>query len=81
MDKKYENILDRLEILEKNEKIHSLRIEGAKSRDIGLLERVKELEFETEHLKKEAQATKRELIRFKKAYDSLKDNEGAKNEV
>ena len=81
MDKKYENILDRLEILEKNEKIHSLRIEVAKSRDIGLLERVKELEFEMEHLKKEAQATKRELIRFKKAYDSLKDKEGAKNEV
>lgn len=81
MDKKYENILDRLEILEKNEKIHSLRIEVAKSRDIGLLERVKELEFEMEHLKKEAKATKRELIRFKKAYDSLKDKEGAKNEV
>lgn len=81
MDKKYENILDRLEILEKNEKIHSLRIEVAKSRGIGLLGRVKELEFEMEHLKKEAQATKRELIRFKKAYDSLKDNEGEKNEV
>ena len=42
---------------------------------------MKELEFEMEHLKKEAKATKRELIRFKKAYDSLKDKEGAKNEV
>ena len=81
MDKKYENILDRLEILEKNEKIHSVRIQIAKMRDDALLNRVKELEFEMEHLKKEAQATKREFVRFKKAYNSLKDKEGAGNEV
>lgn len=81
MDKKYENILDRLEILEKNEKMHSVRIQIAKMRDDALLNRVKELEFEMEHLKKEAQATKREFVRFKKAYNSLKDKEGAGNEV
>ncbi len=66
MDKKYENILDRLEILEKNEKIHSLRIEVAKSRDKGLLSRVKELEYKTEQLEKDLQEANREIYRLKK---------------
>ena len=66
MDEKYENILDRLETLEQNEKIHSLRIEVAKSRDKGLLNRVKELEYKTEQLEKDLQEANREIYRLKK---------------
>lgn len=76
-----ENILTRLETLEQSKKAHDLRIQLSNMRCDALLNRVKELEFEMEHLKKEAQETKRELIRFKKAYNSFKGKEGAKHEV
>lgn len=61
MGEKYEDILDRLEMLEKNEKIHSLRIDLAGMKYDALLNRVKELEYKTKQLEKDLQKANRDI--------------------
>jgi hypothetical protein len=61
MGEKYEDILARLEMLEKNEKIHSLRIDLAGMKYDVLLNRVKELEYKTKQLEKDLQKANRDI--------------------
>lgn len=65
MDEKYENILTRIETLEKNERAYSVRMQIAKMRDDVLLKRVKELECKTKELEEDLQNANREIYKLK----------------
>lgn len=66
MDEKYEDILARLETLEKNERAYSVRMQIAKMRDDVIFNRVKELKCKIEQLEKDLQEANREIYRLKK---------------
>lgn len=66
MDEKYEDILARLETLEKNERAYSIRMQIAKMRDDVIFNRVKELKCKIEQLEKDLQEANREIYRLKK---------------
>lgn len=60
-----ENTLDRLEALERDTRIDSLRLDGVRSRYNEILAKVKMLEYEMKRLNQLTRATQRELVRLK----------------
>lgn len=61
-----ENTLDRLEALERDTRIDSLRLDGVRARYNEILAKVKMLEYEMKRLNQSTQATNRELARLKR---------------
>lgn len=61
-----ENTLDRLETLERDTRIDSLRLDGVRARYNEILAKVKMLEYEMKRLNQSTQATNRELVRLKR---------------
>lgn len=61
-----ENTLDRLEALERDTRVDSLRLDGVRARYNEILAKVKMLEYEMKRLNQSTQATRNELVRLKR---------------
>nr|DAM58390.1 MAG TPA: hypothetical protein [Caudoviricetes sp.] len=71
-----ENTLDRLEALERDTRVDSLRLDGVRARYNEILAKVKMLEYEKKRLNQSTQATRNELVRLKRVAIKRRKKEG-----